>query len=106
MVRRSPPPRQQSVRLALRQALDPGVPLLRKELSGLLGVSEQVQPDHLDHLRKSLRSEGRTLRIEPSGCLACDFVFDTRTRFTRPTRCPSCRSRRIRHPSFAIEDRT
>lgn len=102
MARRSPSPRQTSIRTALREALEPGVALTLRELSGLIGVSEQVLPDHLDHLRKSLRAEGIALHIEPAACLACGFAFEGRTRFTRPGKCPTCRSRRIRHPAVAI----
>ena len=60
-------------------------------------------PDHLAHLEKSLQRRDGTLHLEPVRCLGCDFVFEKRTRFTRPGRCPRCKGRRLTLPRFWIE---
>jgi predicted Zn-ribbon and HTH transcriptional regulator len=51
--------------------------------------------DDLEHLRRSL---GDALQVEPASCDGCGFSFRKRDRFTAPSRCPQCRSERIRGP--------
>lgn len=74
------------------------------ELAGWLGVSERLVEDHLGHIVKSLaRDRGRRFVIDPSACQECRFVFRQRTRLTRPSRCPRCRSESITSPRFMIQ---
>lgn len=89
----------------LRQHL---IALLEKEecrvrdISQALRIPEKEVGDHLAHIRRSLSGNARTLRMHPSECLACGFVFKDRRRFSRPGRCPRCRRTRIAMPRFYI----
>jgi len=76
------------------------------ELAALLGVPERDIEHHLLHIVKSLaRDRTRRFMLEPSTCHDCGYVFRERTRLTRPSRCPRCRSEAISAPRFTIEIR-
>lgn len=92
---RPPPERTRTDRDALREALAEGAPLTVRELSQLAGLSEDQVVSHLEHLVKSVKAEGGKLLIEPAECLACGYVFEGRTRFKKPGRCPECKESRI-----------
>jgi transcriptional regulator len=74
---------------------------LRRELEAPVRALE----DDLRHVERSLRRGSVRLRIEPSRCLSCDFVFQDRAarHLHAPGRCPRCRSERITDPRFRIE---
>lgn len=72
------------------------------ELSQLLGIPEREVAGHLEHLDRSLLARGLKLDLIPSRCLKCGYTFRGRRRFTRPGRCPSCRSTRLAPPSFRV----
>lgn len=93
--------RHATVRLALRQVLTEG-PLTARELSARVGISEKEVAGHLEHLARSLRQRGERLRVEPTQCLACGFVFKDRTRLNKPSRCPECKSQRLSPSRFVI----
>jgi predicted Zn-ribbon and HTH transcriptional regulator len=65
-------------------------------------VAEKELPELLEKLNRSLKREGTSLLIEVARCIACNFEFTERDRFTRPSRCPACRSERIVPPKFRI----
>lgn len=74
------------------------------ELARLLGLSERQVEDHLAHVVRSLaRDRARRFILEPSACQDCGFVFRGRTRLTRPSRCPRCRSEAVSAPRYGIE---
>ena len=98
-----PPERTETVREALRRVLASGDPHTLLELSSLVGVSERDLPPHLVSLQRSVRREGGRLDVVPPVCLACDFEFTRRGRFTHPGRCPRCRATRIRPPEVQLE---
>jgi predicted Zn-ribbon and HTH transcriptional regulator len=97
-----PPPRIATLRESLRRALLSG-PATARDLSRLVGIPERSVPEHLEHLAKSLRPKGERLEIEPCQCLDCHTSFRKRDRYTRPSRCYRCHSRRISLPRFHIE---
>lgn len=103
MHERSPGPRGQSVRAALRAALQVEEARTLHELSAEVRVSERELPDHLTHLAKSLKRDGLRLEVFSARCLGCGFLFDKRERFTRPGKCPVCRGRRISQPRVRIQ---
>jgi predicted Zn-ribbon and HTH transcriptional regulator len=74
-----------------------------RELSQTLHQSEKEIYEHLVHVEKTLRSEGKRLVMEPSICLQCGFVFAKRTRTAPPGRCPQCKKTRIRRPRYRIK---
>ena len=96
------PERTRTDRDALREALAEGVPLTIRELSKLAGLSEEQVEGHLEHLTKSVKAEGKRLVIEPAECLSCGYVFEGRTRFRKPSRCPECKKSHISPPSVQI----
>ncbi len=77
-----------------------------RQLAELVGAPERQVEDHLGHLIKSLgRDRARRFVMEPPVCQDCGFVFRERTRLTKPSRCPCCRSEAVTPPRFGIEFR-
>lgn len=82
-----------------------GTLLSSHQLAQLLGIPERQVEDHLAHIVKTLsRDPARTFLLEPSECQDCTYVFRERTRLTRPSRCPRCRSEAITSPRFGIRE--
>jgi predicted Zn-ribbon and HTH transcriptional regulator len=104
MAKQSPPPgaRDVTVRESIRRVLL-DFPVTARDLSQRVGIPEREVASHLEHLERSLKHKGEQLVIHPAECLECGFTFTQRHRFTRPSNCPSCRSRRISPPQFSIE---
>jgi predicted Zn-ribbon and HTH transcriptional regulator len=73
-----------------------------RELSQELRVSEKDILPHLKHIDRSMRTKGKRVIIRPARCLGCGFVFRGRSRYTRPGKCPLCRSTHIDNPSYRI----
>jgi len=73
-----------------------------RDLSQALGIREKEVYPHLQHVALSVRQNGRQLQILPFECLACGYRFTKRKRYTRPGRCPQCRSSRIQTPLYFI----
>ena len=93
--------RHATVRSALRETLREG-PLTARDLSARVGIGEKEVFGHLEHVARSLRHSSERLRVEPAQCLACGFVFKERTRLSKPSKCPACRSQRMDPPRFVI----
>jgi predicted Zn-ribbon and HTH transcriptional regulator len=96
--------RAETPRHALRQALAKER-LSAHELSARVSISEKDVAHHLEHLARSLSREGERLVVDPANCEDCGFVFKKRERLSSPSRCPVCKSERIRPPRFGIERR-
>lgn len=78
-----------------------------RQLAELVGVPERQIEDHLAHIVRSVaRDPTRQFVLDPSACQDCGFVFHERTRLTRPSRCPRCRSEAISVPRYGIELRS
>jgi predicted Zn-ribbon and HTH transcriptional regulator len=73
-----------------------------REISSAVGIGEKEVYDHLSHISRSIKSQGKKLVIRPAECMGCGYVFEKRKRFTRPGRCPICKSEHIKHPSYRI----
>lgn len=73
------------------------------ELSQTLGIQEKEVTTHLPHIARSAAGQGKRLVIRPPRCLACGYVFENRSRFTRPGRCPRCKQTRVERPAFRID---
>jgi transcriptional regulator len=93
-----------TVRQALRSELESG-PVTARDISQRLGISEKEVAAHMQHLDKSLRSEGNCVQIEAASCVECGYSFRKRSRMTRPGACPVCGGRRIAPPAFRIARR-
>ena len=90
-----------TTRSQIRTLLEEG-PHTAKEISSAVHRPEKEVEDHLEHLRKSLRSEGRQLDQVPAECRECGFVFRKRDRLKAPSRCPVCKGEAISDPSFLV----
>jgi predicted Zn-ribbon and HTH transcriptional regulator len=73
-----------------------------RELSQETGIKEKEVYEHLTYISRTLDAKGRKIKIRPSECLKCGYVFKDRKRFTRPSRCPKCRQSYLTYPSFTI----
>jgi predicted Zn-ribbon and HTH transcriptional regulator len=91
-----PTPRQRIIELLSQAELD------ARELSQALGIPEKEVYAHLAHVALSVKRRRQKLEISGYGCLDCGYRFESRTRFTRPGRCPRCRGSRITYPRYRI----
>jgi predicted Zn-ribbon and HTH transcriptional regulator len=73
-----------------------------KEISSAVGVGEKEVYGHLFHIARSIKAQGNKLAITPAECMGCGYVFEKRKRFTRPGRCPICKSEHIKNPLYRI----
>ena len=82
-----------------------GTLLSSHQLAQLMGIPERQVEEHLTHIVKTIvRDPTRTFILERSECQSCAFVFRERTKLTRPSRCPRCRSEAITSPRYGIRE--
>jgi len=74
-----------------------------QEISSTVGVGEKEVYAHLPNIARSLKRQRKKLTIKPAECFECGYVFEKRKRFTRPSRCPICKSEHIRNPMYRID---
>ena len=74
-----------------------------REISQTIGIREKEVYEHLSHISRSVNARRKELIIIPAECLGCGFVFEKRKRFTRPSRCPHCKSEYIQNPLYRID---
>jgi transcriptional regulator len=89
--------RQDLIRLLARTPMD------LRDLADALGIREVEAAEHLEHAARSLKSHNRLLKTTPAQCLQCGYRFRKRTRFTRPGRCPQCKSNRIQGAIYLLD---
>ena len=78
--------------------------LSSRQLAQMVGLPERQVEEHLTHVAKTIaRDRTRRFILEPAMCPNCEFVFRERTKLTRPSRCPRCRSEGISAPRYGIE---
>ena len=76
-----------------------------KDLASKLGLPERDIEHHLYHVRKSLhRQPHQYFHMVFPICWDCQYEFKARTKMTRPSRCPQCKSEDISSPKFSIEN--
>lgn len=95
--------RDKTIRQDMRMQLDG--PVSVKDLSARFGMSFNEVVDHLDHIIQSAKQEGFKLVIDPALCEKCEYLFEDRSKLTKPSRCPKCKGERILHPTFYLENR-
>jgi predicted Zn-ribbon and HTH transcriptional regulator len=74
-----------------------------RDISQTARIPEKEVMDHLSHIERSLQRLGKKLIITPYRCLSCGFVFDKRTRLSRPGRCPSCKKSHLQTAFYHIK---
>lgn len=77
--------------------------LTLRDLSQAVSITEKEVVGHLGHIERSIRRQGKKLVEIPYKCLSCGFVFDKRSRFSKPGRCPSCKNSHMQVAQFHIE---
>jgi len=77
--------------------------LTLRDLSQAVSIPEKEVVDHLVHIERSVRTQGKKLAEIPYQCRSCNYVFDRRSRFSKPGRCPKCRNSHIQTARFHIE---
>ncbi len=81
-------------------------PLTVQEICTRLDIkTRNVVYEDLEHIARSVRSEGKRLIIKPARCGRCDYVFRGRRTIRRPSRCPKCKSEWLLPSSFIIRRR-
>ncbi len=98
---KAPPKREQTPRQILIDLLGAQSYDVR-QLSKEAHLSERDVIYHLEELQRSLKKSPMRLLIEPARCLSCGYVFETRERFQKPGRCPSCKGQRLSQPQFSL----
>jgi predicted Zn-ribbon and HTH transcriptional regulator len=73
-----------------------------RDISQLVGIREKEVYNHLSYISRSVAAQKKKLHIIPAECIACGHEFKDRKRFTKPGRCPRCKSERIREPSYQV----
>jgi predicted Zn-ribbon and HTH transcriptional regulator len=78
-----------------------------RRIAEIVGIPERQVEEHLTHIVKTVgRDRSRRFLLEPSECQDCGFVLKDRSRLTRPSRCPRCRSEKTTAPRYGIEVRS
>lgn len=93
----------QTLRQQIMDALDS--PLSVRDISIRYGISMKDATEHLEHIIKSAKADGWRLIIDGALCEKCEFRFSERTRLTKPSRCPKCKSERILAPTFYLTNK-
>jgi predicted Zn-ribbon and HTH transcriptional regulator len=105
---RAPPPRTQTIRAAMLEALraagELGGAMSAREFSQAAKVSERDVASHLEHLTRSRSAQGERVEVIPAACVGCGYVFRDRARLTAPGACPECRATRITAPRFRLSN--
>ena len=57
--------------------------------------------EDLEHIEKTIKP--RKLKEIPAHCKSCNFVFKERSKVSKPSKCPKCRSEWIEAQMFWIE---
>ena len=58
----------------------------------------------LQHIEQSVKPKER-LEREPAACKSCGYVFASREKMKRPSKCPVCKEEKITEPIFSIAPR-
>ena len=88
----------QTKRQLLKELLDDG-PISLRELAKELKTGINHAAHEMDHLSRSLNN---TIQITPAYCHNCDYIFKKRSKWTKPSRCPKCRSEKLSDPLFFL----
>jgi transcriptional regulator len=76
--------------------------LTAHEISQRASIPEREVAEHLRHLEHTFAHGPERLRTTAPHCIPCGFVFETRRKHSRPSRCPRCKSERLSPPRFRL----
>ena len=57
--------------------------------------------EDLQHIDKSIKP--KKLKINPAYCKSCNFIFKERSKISKPSKCPRCKSEWIEAQMFLIK---
>lgn len=57
--------------------------------------------EDLEYIDKSIKP--KKLKTEPAYCKSCNFIFKERSKISRPSKCPRCKSEWIEAQLFSIQ---
>ncbi|MFW6217041.1 MAG: hypothetical protein ACOC3Y_04375 [Desulfohalobiaceae bacterium] len=77
-----------------------GRPLTSRELSQSLGLGAKELLGHVHHIQKSQNKFQGKIEILPAECKKCGFDFSKRQKYSRPSKCPICKSQYLEPPAF------
>jgi hypothetical protein len=83
------------------------IPLLLDQKMGLSEIARAVHEkpkdvlDALTHLAKSSKHSDYEVVVDPAECRKCGFEF-SEDRFSRPSKCPKCKSTWIFEPLIGV----
>ncbi len=72
-----------------------------RALSIMYKFPEKVISNDIEHIKKSISHRGK-LMFKPAECINCGFVFKEREKIKSPSRCPKCKSERIKESIFML----
>lgn len=73
-----------------------------RELSQAVSITEKEVYGHLEHIARTLKRQGKELKVVPYKCLKCGYTFEKRKRLNRPGRCPSCKKGHISNAVYCV----
>lgn len=74
-----------------------------RDLSQAVSIPEKEVMEHLVHIDRSAQRLGKKLMVTPYKCLSCGFVFEKRSRLTKPGRCPNCKKSHMQTAHYRIK---
>lgn len=72
-----------------------------QQLANYFQVELKEIIEDLGHISKSIKPN--KLRIVPAYCKSCNFVFKERSKVSKPSKCPRCKSEWIEAQMFEIK---
>ncbi|ARM75037.1 transcriptional regulator [Acidianus manzaensis] len=80
-------------------------PLTARQIMKILGIKKEKEVyEHLYHISKSSKRKDFIIIMFPPICENCGYTFKLETP-KKPSRCPICKSERIKPPSFLIRNK-
>lgn len=73
-----------------------------RELKLKYKLTLQEAKDEVEHIFKTAKTKGYSIKVVPAECSACKFIFENRKKVTAPSRCPKCKSERVLEPLFRL----
>ncbi len=78
---------------------------LRSIIKELEYSSKKALIEDIKSVSKTLKYDGIHLRINPSTCASCGFIFKQKIESLKiPSKCPKCKQERINWPSVEIKE--
>jgi len=78
---------------------------LRNIIKELEYPNKRALIEDIKSIAKTLKNEGIQLKINPSSCASCGFIFKQKFDSLKiPSKCPKCKQERINWPSIEVKE--